>query len=61
MLKFALIAGICIEWLCGPPVQNVFALGPALLRGFMLTLAAWMALEAARALWRAVRALPARR
>ena len=54
MFKFALAIGISAEWLTGPAAFSLPALGSAMLRALLLTLAAWAALEAVRALWRAV-------
>jgi hypothetical protein len=54
MLKFALIAGICAEWLYGPAADSLAEIGAAGLRALMLTLAAWAGLELVRVLWRAV-------
>lgn len=54
MFKFALVSGIGAEWLHGPTAESLSALGAAGFRALMLTLAAWVALEMARVLWRAV-------
>jgi hypothetical protein len=51
MLKFALALGITFEWLLGPSVDSVTALGYASLRTVCATLFAWMVLEACRALF----------
>lgn len=60
MLKFALAAGICAEWLYGPAAHSLSALGSAGLRAMMLSLAAWLVLELLRVLWRAVLTLDPR-
>lgn len=57
MFKFAFILGIAIEWLLGPSVHAVEALGFAALRSFMFMLLAWTLLEATRLLVRAVLSL----
>jgi len=57
MLKFALALGIVAEWLLGPPVHSAPAIGGAVLRALMFTLLAWMILETARLLLRAVQTL----
>lgn len=54
MFKFALAAGIVAEWLYGPAVESMMGFGFASLRALMATLAAWMVLEALRALVDAV-------
>lgn len=48
MFKYAFLFGIAAEWLAGAPVGSAAGFGFAALRALMLTLAAWMALEAAR-------------
>jgi hypothetical protein len=57
MFKFAFALGIAAEWLLGPAVQSLPGLGFAALRAVMFTLLAWMILEAARMLVRAVQTL----
>jgi hypothetical protein len=57
MLKFALALGIVAEWLLGAPVHTLPALGGATLRALLFTLLAWMILETARLLVRAVQTL----
>jgi hypothetical protein len=57
MLKFALALGIVAEWITGPVIASAPAFGLAATRAFMATLVAWMALEAARAVLRAVQTL----
>ncbi len=57
MLKFGICAGICLEWVCGPSVNSLHSLGSASVRALMAALLAWVALEAAQALWRAVMSL----
>lgn len=57
MFKFALALGIIFQWLTGPDVTSLPAFGTAAARSFMATLVAWMALEAMRALVRAVQTL----
>jgi hypothetical protein len=57
MLKFALALGIVAEWLFGPTVHSLPALGAASLRALMFTLLAWMILETSRMLVRAVQTL----
>lgn len=54
MFKFAFALGIIAEWLLGPVVASPAAFGMAAARMFMATLVAWMALEAMRAVFRAV-------
>lgn len=54
MFKFALAVGIVLQWLTGPTVESALGFAFALTRTAMLTLAAWMALEAARALLRVI-------
>jgi hypothetical protein len=58
MKRYAFTLGIAIEWLLGPALHSVEALGSAALRSFMFMLLAWTILEAARLLVRAVSALP---
>jgi hypothetical protein len=57
MFKFAFAIGIIIEWLTGPVVASPAAFGMASVRALMAALVAWMALEAMRALVRAVQTL----
>jgi hypothetical protein len=57
MLKFALALGIATEWLLGPAVHSLPAIGGASLRALMFTLIAWMILETSRLLVRAVQTL----
>jgi hypothetical protein len=57
MLKFAVALGITIEWLTGPAVGSAVGFAFAALRTAMATLAAWMVLEALRAVVRAIEAL----
>jgi hypothetical protein len=57
MLKFAICAGICFEWVYGPPVDSLRSLGSASIRCLMAALLAWMALEALQAVWRTVMTL----
>ena len=57
MFKFALALGIVAEWLIGPVVASAPAFGMATARTLMATLAAWMLLEACRAVVRAVETL----
>lgn len=57
MFKFALALGIIAEWITGPVVASAPSFGMAVTRTFMATLVAWMALEAARAVVRAVQTL----
>jgi hypothetical protein len=57
MLKFAFAVGIIVEWLTGPVVASPAAFGVAAARTLMATLAAWMVLEAVRAIVRAVQTL----
>ena len=54
MLKFAIGAGIAFEWMCGAPVLSLRSLGSASIRAVMAAMLAWIALEAAQAVWRAV-------
>ena len=60
MFKFALVAGICAEWLYGPAAHSLAGLGSAGFRALMLSLGAWIAFELARVLWRAVLTLDPR-
>lgn len=57
MFKFAFALGIAIEWVTGPAVTSALGLSMAAARALMATLAAWMVLEAMRALVRAVQTL----
>jgi hypothetical protein len=57
MLKFALALGIAAEWLLGPAVHSLPAIGGASLRALMFTLIAWILLETSRLLVRAVQTL----
>jgi hypothetical protein len=54
MLKFAMGAGIAFEWICGAPVLSLQSLGSASIRALMAAMLAWIALEAARAVWSTV-------
>ncbi len=60
MFKFALVAGICAEWLSGSEVHSWSAVCSAGFRALMLTLAAWAVLEGLQVLWRAVLTLDPR-
>jgi hypothetical protein len=57
MFKFAFALGVVAEWITGPAVASGPALGMAVTRALVATLAAWMALEALRAVVRAVQTL----
>lgn len=57
MLKFALALGIAAEWLLGPAVHTLPAIGGATLRALLFALIAWMILETGRLLVRAVETL----
>jgi hypothetical protein len=57
VFKFALAAGIVIEWLFGPAVESIAGFGFAALRALMAGLLAWMVLELANLLVRAVMTL----
>jgi len=57
MFKFAFALGIVAEWVTGPVVASAPALATAAIRALMATLLAWMALEAVRAVLRAVQTL----
>ena len=57
MFKFAFALGIIVEWVTGPMVASPAAFGLAAARALMATLVAWMALEAMRAVVRAVQTL----
>lgn len=57
VFKFAIAAGISVEWLLGPTVESWLGFGFASLRALMATVAAWMIFEAGRALVGAVMAL----
>jgi hypothetical protein len=54
MFKFGICAGICFEWVHGSPVNSLHSLGSASIRALMAGLLAWVALEAAQAIWRSV-------
>lgn len=54
MLKFGICAGICFEWVSGPPVSSLHSLASASVRALMAAMLAWIALEALQAIWRAV-------
>ncbi len=54
MLKFGLCAGICYEWVYGPAVNTLNALGSASIRALIASLLVWMVLEAGQAIWRTV-------
>jgi len=54
MVKFAVCAGICFEWVYGPPVYSFQSLGSASVRALLAALLAWIALEAGNAIWRTV-------
>jgi len=54
MLKFAVCAGICFEWVYGPSVQSLQSLGSASIRALLAALLSWIALEAGNAIWRTV-------
>jgi hypothetical protein len=60
MFKFGICAGICFEWVYGPTVNSLGALGSASIRALMAGLLAWVALEAMQATWRAVMLLDSR-
>jgi hypothetical protein len=57
MFKFAFALGVIAEWITGPVVSSGPAFGMAATRALMATLVAWMALEALRAVVRAVQTL----
>ncbi|MFN3565945.1 MAG: hypothetical protein ACK4V1_08170 [Burkholderiaceae bacterium] len=57
MFKFAFAAGIAFEWLFGAAVESVAGFGFAALRAVTAGLLAWMVLEAAHLLIRAVMTL----
>ncbi len=64
MLKFAICAGFCFEWVYGPPVNSLHSLASASVRALMVAMLAWIALEALQAIWRVVMMLddqPSRR
>lgn len=54
MLKFAVCAGICFEWVYGPTVQSFQSLGSASVRALLAALLTWIGLEAGNAIWRTV-------
>jgi hypothetical protein len=54
MFKFGICAGICFEWGTGPAANSLHSLGSASIRALLAGLLAWLALEVAQALWRAV-------
>jgi hypothetical protein len=57
VFKFAIAAGISVEWLLGPTVESWLGFGSASLRTLMATAAAWMIFEAGRAAISAVMTL----
>jgi hypothetical protein len=57
VFKFAFAAGMVIEWLFGPAVESIAGFGFASLRTLTAGLLAWMVLEAAHLLVRAVMTL----
>jgi hypothetical protein len=57
MFKFAFALGIVAEWVTGPVIASAPAFAMAAARTLMAALVAWMALEALRALVRAVQTL----
>jgi hypothetical protein len=57
MFKFAFALGIVAEWIAGPVIASAPAFGMAASRAFIATLLAWIALEALRAVVRAVQTL----
>jgi len=57
MLKIAVAAGIVYEWLFGPAVANMYALGFAAIRTLCAILLAWMVLESVRTLYLAAMSL----
>lgn len=61
MFKFAIAAGITVEWLFGPAVESWLGFGLASLRTVMASAAAWMIFEAGRAVFGAVMTLEDRR
>ena len=54
MLKFAICAGICFEWVNGEAVNSLHSLATASVRAWMAAMLAWIALEALQGIWRAV-------
>ncbi len=54
MFKFAFAAGVVFEWLFGPAVESIAGFGFASLRALMAAVLAWIVLETARLLVRAV-------
>ena len=54
MLKFAIAAGICFEWVRGPALNSLQLLGSASIRAMIAALLAWMVLETLQAVWRTV-------
>ena len=54
MLKFAIGAGISFECVYGAPVVSLQSLAFASVRALIAAMLAWMALEAAQAVWRTV-------
>lgn len=61
MLKFALCAGVCYEWVTGPPLTSLAGLPSACLRALLASLLAWIVLEVGQALWKAAMLLDDRR
>jgi di/tricarboxylate transporter len=57
MLKFAICAGICYEWVYGPEIFSPQSLGSAAVRALLVALVAWMVLEALQALWLSIMSL----
>jgi hypothetical protein len=54
MLKFALAAGVVVEWLVGPHVESAVGLGFASMRVLMTSLLAWFVFEMVHLLVRAL-------
>ncbi len=54
MLKFAIGAGICFEWVHGPALNSLQSLGSASIRAVIAALLSWMVLETLQAVWRTV-------
>jgi hypothetical protein len=46
MLKFAICAGISYEWVYGPDILSWHSLGSAAIRVLLVSMLAWMVLEA---------------
>ena len=57
MLKFAICAGICYEWVYGPAVSSLQSVGSASIRALLGALLAWIVLETLQAVWKSIMTL----